>query len=134
MAQSKCFPVFGSRPPFAYESRFAEHTAQAERSGTINTPYLYDRQPSRTSLSSVVNSSYNFVDYLRNREYGMRGYKSLNKDYVTRRMLTDKLIKECPIKVEMADTIMCSEWISDNEITYGTKCNKVSYTGGLYIH
>eukprot|EP00102_Acyrthosiphon_pisum_P021763 XP_016658973.1 PREDICTED: DDB1- and CUL4-associated factor 12-like [Acyrthosiphon pisum] len=72
-----------------------------------------------------VNNSYNLVDYIRSREYGMRGYRLVNKDYGTRHILTHNLLKERSIPLEKMDAVFCSQWLSSNQIVFGTRCNKL---------
>eukprot|EP00102_Acyrthosiphon_pisum_P021761 XP_016658971.1 PREDICTED: DDB1- and CUL4-associated factor 12-like [Acyrthosiphon pisum] len=72
-----------------------------------------------------INNSYNLVDHIRSREYGMRGYRLVNKDYGTRHILTHNLLKERSIPLETMDTVYCSQWLSSNQIVFGTRCNKL---------
>ncbi|VVC42715.1 Hypothetical protein CINCED_3A005471 [Cinara cedri] len=138
MAQTRRVPIFGSRPPCAYQSRLDDRSAQLkaarkERLKRYDNPDDFicyrdsddDEEESIMSLCTMLNSSYNFVDYVRNREYGMREYHSVNQNYGTRHILTHDLFKEKPISLATMDKVFCSQWLSSKQIVFGTKCNKL---------
>ncbi|VVC26945.1 WD40/YVTN repeat-like-containing domain,WD40 repeat, conserved site,WD40-repeat-containing domain,WD40 [Cinara cedri] len=136
MAQTRRIPIYGSRPPCAYQSRLDEHNAQLkaarkERSKKYNNPDDFvcyedsDDEESTMSLSTMLNSSYNFVDYVRNREYGMRQYHSVNQNHGTRHILTNNLLKEQLIPLDTMNRVFCSQWLSSKQIIFGTKCNNL---------
>jgi len=76
--------------------------------------------------SASWSASYNVVDYIKNREYGMHRYRSIPKVHYTKHILKHKLLKEYPIALRSMDKILCSQWINSKQIVFGTKCNKVS--------
>ncbi|KAF0757560.1 DDB1- and CUL4-associated factor 12 [Aphis craccivora] len=139
MAQIRRVPVFGSRPPCAYQSRLDERSLQIqtrrtrmERNRRSDKPedFVYyedsdEEEESTMSLCTMLNSSYNFVDYVRNREYGMREYRSVNQNYGTRHILTHNLFKERSIPLNTMNKVFCSKWLSSTQIVFGTKCNKL---------
>ncbi|VVC25492.1 WD40/YVTN repeat-like-containing domain,WD40 repeat, conserved site,WD40-repeat-containing domain,WD40 [Cinara cedri] len=137
MAQTRRVPIFGSRPPCAYQSRLDERSAQLkaarmEKSKKSDKPEDFvcyedsdDEEESTMSLCTMLNSSYNFVDYIRNREYGMREYHSVNPHHGTRHILTHDLFKEQSIPLKTMNKVFCSQWLSSKQIVFGTKCNKL---------
>ena len=77
--------------------------------------------------------SCNFVDCLSTRGLGIpslsggRLYSQrLSSEYGTRHMLTNGMMKESAIAVPQMNKIFCSKWLSDRQVVFGTKCNKVS--------
>lgn len=134
MAETKLVPIFGSKPPCAYESRHTEHRAkvQIERLNRSKAPtneeviyYELDEEDNNKSKSSVMNTSYNFVDFIRSREYGMKQYRSIKKYYGTRQMLTNELFKEHSLSLNTINKVLCSQWLSSKAIVIGTRCHKV---------
>ena len=78
--------------------------------------------------------SCNFVDCLSTRELGVpsvsggRFYSQrLSSEYGTRHMLTNAMLKETAVSVPQMNKIFCSKWLSDRQVVFGTKCNKVSF-------
>ncbi len=76
--------------------------------------------------------SCNFVDCLSAREFGIPSVNGgrffsqrLSSEYGTRHMLTNGMMKESAISVPQMNKIFCSRWLSDRQVVFGTKCNKV---------
>ncbi|CAH1731248.1 unnamed protein product [Aphis gossypii] len=103
-----------------------------ERNGVSDKPedlVFYEdsdsEEESTTPLFTVPNSSYNFLDYVRNREYGIREYRSVTQNYGTRHILTHNLFKERSIPLKTMNKVFCSQWLDSKQIVFGTKCNKL---------
>lgn len=75
--------------------------------------------PKRTSKS--------FVEYANARELGLNQLQQLkvNSSYGIRHLLRNGLHCEHEIKLGRLNKIFCSTWLSDNQIAFGTKCNKL---------
>lgn len=137
MSLTKRIPIFGSRPPCAYPTRLSERrravqTARRELTREISSgEFIYhedsnDEDEINMPLRYTLDYSYNFVDYVRSREYGMRQYRTVRPYHGTRHMLTHQLFKEHHVPLSMMNKIFCSLWLDSKQIMFGTKCNKVS--------
>lgn len=136
MTQTRRVAVYGSRPPPAYESRLVQHNLTLQRTrvvrsnvpGMLPTFMCYDDSDEEDSTMSSpwLHSSYNLVDYIRSREYGMREHRSLNKNKFTTHLLRHELLRERPIRLGLMDKVLCSQWLDNTQIIFGTRCNKVS--------
>lgn len=136
MAETKRLPVFGSKPPCAKESRRKLLVRKRKIKMALNEidmkvkDVIYhdssDEEYNPVSLNKVINSSYNFVDFLRNREYGLREHRSFNQYYGTRYVITNSLLAEFQILFPTMNKIVCSQWLDHNKIILGTQQNEVS--------
>jgi len=72
--------------------------------------------------------SCNFADCISNREMGNnRGFQNmrLTSEYATRHMLSNAMMKECPVSQQHMNKVFCSQWLSHKQVIFGTKCNKL---------
>lgn len=85
-----------------------------------------DEEDNKISNSNMLNTSYNVVDYIRSREYGMKEYHSVKHYYGTRQMITSELFREQSLLVNSINKVLCSQWLNSKNIIIGTRCHKVS--------
>ena len=140
MASTVRRPVYGKKPPCAYQGRLEERIIKAcalrlEKSRKPEKPedfVCYDEsdeeEESFALQQRILNTSFSFVDYVRSRESGLKGPRTFNPDYGSRHILTHDMFKEHPITNEQPmNKVFCSQWLSDRQVVFGTKCNKVTF-------
>ena len=71
--------------------------------------------------------SKNFVDFhgLRQTGKGRQESYHVEKEYATRYLLTNNMLSERVIRLDPLDKIFSAEWMSDRQVVFGTKCNKL---------
>lgn len=138
MASTIRRPVYGRKAPCAYQGRIEERMIKAcalrlEKSRKPEKPEDFvcyeesdDEEENELMQSRILNTSYSFVDYVRSREFGSKEGKRFNPDYGSMHILTHEMFKERPISLNNMNKVFCSQWLSDRQVVFGTKCNKVS--------
>jgi WD repeat-containing protein 40A len=84
-----------------------------------------EEEESVTTEKQILNTSYNFVDFVRGREMGGREPKWVGSEYGSRHILTHEMFKEYSVSLSNMNKVFCSQWLSDRQVVFGTKCNKV---------
>ncbi|EDS41519.1 conserved hypothetical protein [Culex quinquefasciatus] len=73
----------------------------------------------------VLSTSFNFVDYVRSRESNLTEERNVDPSYTSRHILTHDMFKETPIALGNISKVFCAQWLSNRQVVFGTKCNKL---------
>lgn len=76
--------------------------------------------------NEILKTSYNFVDYVRSREFNLNEVRSVSTSHASRHILTHDMFKESPISLGNINKVFCSQWVNNRLVVFGTKCNKVN--------
>lgn len=136
MSSTRRLPVYGRNPPCADRQRLEvrrqqKAAARAERKKKPDRPeefICYDHSDDDDEDDDIVNeymdhqilrTSYNFVDYIRSRESGLKGVRSFEEHYSSRHILTHDMFKEHPISLNNMNKVRINKWLSEEPLSLG---------------
>lgn len=140
MSEVERITIHGRLPPNAFRLRLEKRrnrirALRQERARKTEKPedfVTYEESEEEEEDGIVMEkkflrTSYNFIDYVRSREMGMQERRSVSYDFPSRHILSHEMFKEHPIALNNINKIFCSQWLSDRQVVFGTKCNKVKH-------
>lgn len=78
-----------------------------------------------TQKNEFLNTSFNFVDFVKSRELNINEPRSVCKSFANRFILSHDMLKESMLSLGAVDQIASAQWLNNRQIILGTKCNKL---------
>ncbi|XP_043206811.1 DDB1- and CUL4-associated factor 12-like [Amphibalanus amphitrite] len=139
MATVRRRPVVGSRPPSAgIRQPFTQpdnvSIIKSDSWGASSKPeeFIYysdseDEDQGADTRERYDTTSRSFVDFHMTQQSGLQRLNpcTLVREYATKHLLSYSMMRERLIPMNNYNKVFCSSWLSDNQVVFGTKCNKI---------
>ena len=119
-------PVFGRTTLGRSARREQEDLAEQKEDSDFSPDFVFYSDDEKLERSESISS--NCVDIISNQERGCgRKFQPVkfSSDFGARQALTKTIVREHRMVREDINKVFCSQWLSDRQVIFGTKCSKL---------
>lgn len=134
MASVKKIPIYGEKT-IEYDKKaidsIKKNNLSSRNISLRSKQYTYPKDKDETLAKRWRNNSFNFTDYVSQRELGISKRvqsSGVCRDELMKRVLSSGQLKEHMISLNDMNKVFCSTWLNERQILFGTKCKKVIKT------